>query len=1392
MKKATLFTVALFYYAISFSQTFNYQAVVRDVTDAPVTNQSIAVWIAIRTGSPTGSIVYNETHTVTSNNHGIITLPIGGGTSGADFLAIDWAQQNQWIETRVDVTGGTNYVTLGANKLQHVPYALHALTSESSTDAGPLDYASGVISNANGNVLTDDFVFGSDQLDANGGIGSPFNRRMFFDKSKAAFRAGKTDGDKWDETNVGLYSAAFGENALASGTNSFAMGRNANATGNDAFAFGINAGGFADYARGFGPNARANGVNSTAIGRQLNANSMAEIQLGQYSNFVSGSADTWVDTDRLFVIGNGQEDINLALNSDALVMLKNGNTTLNGTFTIDGDNQSAGAAFTFPAQDGTVNQIMQTDGAGNVSWVTPAADAIPNGGTNGFVLSTDGSGVLSWVTNADADADPTNEIELPTQTGETGKFLTTDGTAVAWQDVPNELPTGGTNGQVLVTDGLGGYSWGDQTATASFSTTANVTSNALGDTTTDDFVFGSTQIDDIPGIPDNNRIVFDKSNAGAFRAGSAFNTPYFNQDQMGAGSVGFGVNNQATGSYAVTMGYFNNSSGYASFTTGDFNTASGANSASLGSNNTSSGAYAASFGQQLTSESLVQITLGTNNTGVTGDATTFVPTDRLFVLGNGENTTSKSDALVILKNGNTTINGILTIDGDNQEIERGYTLPAQDGNANQVMTSDGAGNVSWTDPAAGGSGAFLTTANITSNANGDTATDDFVFGSSQLGDITTATNDDSRMFFDKSKQAFRAGGASNSEWNDANVGSNSIVLGSNSIASNTSSVSIGESNVVSGAAAITAGTSLTAEAYGQTSIGTFNTRVAGDATQFVETDRLFVIGNGTNPDEDFRATGYSDALVMLKNGNTTLNGQLTIDGDNIGAGASYAFPAQDGTANQIMSTDGSGALSWIDAPSGGGTTLPSGGTNGQILSTDGNGVYSWITDAVDDADADPMNEIELPTGGTNGQVLSTDGNGAYTWINDATGTSAFSTTSNVTSNANGTTTTDDFVFGSTQLDNDTNTQDDDRRLFFDKSKAAFRAGYVEDAEWDIANIGSNSTAFGLNSTASGANSFSVGDENQATYTSSMAIGTSNVSSGYGSVTLGVALTSESRGQVTVGEANTIATGNQISHVLTDRLFVIGNGDIIRSDALVMLKNGNTTLNGQLTIDGDNQGTGASYTLPAQDGTANQVMSTNGSGTVSWINTPNDGDSDPTNEIELPVQTGQSGKVLSTSGTATVWINDAVNDADSDPLNEIELPAGGVDGQVLQTDGSGGYSWANNTVAPGAYTAATMTAGWAYYNTAQNVTNFQDPRYRKVNNVVYLEGLCSKGSAINNADVIITLPVGFRPTKTRIFSVETENGSARVDVNPNGTVLIATGFNVSQNWVSLDGLTFSVD
>ena len=75
--------------------------------------------------------------------------------------------------------------------------------------------------------------------------------------------------------------------------------------------------------------------------------------------------------------------------------------------------------------------------------------------------------------------------------------------------------------------------------------------------------------------------------------------------------------------------------------------------------------------------------------------------------------------------------------------------------------------------------SFETVGNVTRPTSGTAnyATDDFVFGSYQLADTGSADND-SRMFFDKSKSAFRAGFVNTTQWDDANVGTGSVATGS--------------------------------------------------------------------------------------------------------------------------------------------------------------------------------------------------------------------------------------------------------------------------------------------------------------------------------------------------------------------------------------------------------------------------------------------------------------------------------------------------------------------------------------------------------------------------------------------------------------------------------------
>ncbi len=131
MKKNTLFIIAFLCYSLGFTQSFNYQSVIRDASNIPLENQSIGVQVKILEGSSTGTTAYTETHTVASNAFGVISISIGEGTSSDTFSSIDWSLQNQWLDISIDVSGGNNYVNLGTSKLNQVPYAMYAASAAS-------------------------------------------------------------------------------------------------------------------------------------------------------------------------------------------------------------------------------------------------------------------------------------------------------------------------------------------------------------------------------------------------------------------------------------------------------------------------------------------------------------------------------------------------------------------------------------------------------------------------------------------------------------------------------------------------------------------------------------------------------------------------------------------------------------------------------------------------------------------------------------------------------------------------------------------------------------------------------------------------------------------------------------------------------------------------------------------------------------------------------------------------------------------------------------------------------------------------------------------------------------------------------------------------------------
>lgn len=95
-----------------------------------VTSHAVGIRISILQGSATGTAVYVETQTPTTNSNGLATVEIGNGTvvSGT-FSAINWASGIYYLKTETDPAGGTSYTITGTSPLLSTPYALYAKTA---------------------------------------------------------------------------------------------------------------------------------------------------------------------------------------------------------------------------------------------------------------------------------------------------------------------------------------------------------------------------------------------------------------------------------------------------------------------------------------------------------------------------------------------------------------------------------------------------------------------------------------------------------------------------------------------------------------------------------------------------------------------------------------------------------------------------------------------------------------------------------------------------------------------------------------------------------------------------------------------------------------------------------------------------------------------------------------------------------------------------------------------------------------------------------------------------------------------------------------------------------------------------------------------------------------
>ncbi|MCP4437704.1 MAG: hypothetical protein GY810_02065, partial [Aureispira sp.] len=337
-------------------------------------------------------------------------------------------------------------------------------------------------------------------------------------------------------------------------------------------------------------------------------------------------------------------------------------------------------------------------------------------------------------------------------------------------------------------------------------------------------------------------------------------------------------------------------------------------------------------------------------------------------------------------------------------------------------------------------------------------------------------------------------------------------------------------------------------------------------------------------------------------------------------------------------------------------------------------------------------KLAIPVPATGLMIFQTDGTSGFyyfdgSWLPISSTAGAFATASNITSNSPGTIATDDFVFGSTSLADVAGTNDD-ARVFFDKSKAAFRAGTVNGVQWDDANVGTASTALGINNTAStfyataigqnntasGVASVAMGQSSTASNAYAMSLGQNNTASGTASVAMGQSSTATDAYAVAMGQSSnataiaTVAMG-QASNATNAFAVAMGTNSTASGMASVSMGQGNTASAVGATGFGSWNTASGNYSYVSGTGNFARSYAETTIGTYATDYTPNSTTAIDAADRLFVVGNGVFG---AESNALTLYKDGVLNINDA-----YSLPnADGAVGQILTTNGAGTVTWAS--------------------------------------------------------------------------------------------------------------------
>jgi len=723
---SVILTFSFYLISSQVPQGFNYQAVARDGTGNPITNKDIQVKVSILSdtsgffASGSGTYVWEEEHSVRTNNLGLFSLIMGTKSkdqgSAESFDVIDWNQGPLFIGIKIEYPS-SNWRNMGTSKLNSVPYAMVAekansvangskLSVVSDDDAAPdalfevkrqdgqtvfavYPDAVNIFVPRSGKGVKGGFAIGgfegASKADPLPPVDyfrvTPDSVRVYIDPNPAPEGKGTKGGFA-----IGGYGASKGINDMyfnltgasavntvaespqilwypnkkaflagnvhigsvdSVGTNSTSLGYKSIAMGDYSQAFGYKAIALGDFSTSIGKNsiagARVGGISTAssafALGNATKATGEDSYALGSgaiasgYKSFAFGSVGLDDSGNPTSTPTTASQPYTVAIGMGAQATQK-GSMALGIGALASGYSSSSFGYYSTASEYYATALGYKSSSSGRYS------------GAFGYNAKAEGQsslalGYSSWAVNnysTAVGAYAKTTADYASAFGRSALAQATSSVAVGYGAT--------TSADATYSSAFGyGSSTGGQYATAlGYSAQANGTKSisigAYYNYTYMKLVFTPPRsFSWVPTLVTKYNIANDD-----------YSIALGNGNTSSEGGLSIGSNNTARKMGAVALGHTNSADSAYSF--------------AAGANNYARGYNAFAMGESLIAEAANSFVVGYNNaTSASYDRDEWVTTDPIFVIGNG-GSGGRSDAMVVAKNGNTTINGNLYVTGN--------------------------------------------------------------------------------------------------------------------------------------------------------------------------------------------------------------------------------------------------------------------------------------------------------------------------------------------------------------------------------------------------------------------------------------------------------------------------------------------------------------------------------------------------------------------------------------------------------------------------------------------------------------------------------------------------------------------------------------------------------